>query len=215
MNNLRLIYSAVRGELAEGIEAMIEPIARAGTAAIIKTADQIKLQGNQAIRAAGFSMKWANALKVNTYPKTGISVRAALLAYHKISYAGIFDLGSETSATIHGKPYLWIPVPGLPKQVGGKRMTPRVYEQNIGPLKSAQGRRGPLLVGSVKVTKRNRNAPPISLSRLRAGASGGPGTVSVPLFFAVRTATLRKRFNLERIFDRAADNLPALYDSLV
>jgi len=88
MPDLRLVYSAVKGEWAEAMRQKYLPVAMAATQAVGDVALQVKTQGRSAIAAAGFSRRWQNALRVNVYPEKGrVSVDAAAFIYHKIPYA--------------------------------------------------------------------------------------------------------------------------------
>ncbi len=201
---LKLVYAALQGDLDKALKAMYDPIARAAAGAINDAATQIKTEGRARIGAAGFSSKWQNALRVNVYPQKGVSAGAALLAFHKIPYAGVFETGAE----IRGKPLLWIPFPGTPARVGGRKLSPRVYVQTVGPLtliKSQKGR--PLLAGPIS----GRAGTKITLAKLRRGTRG-EGTVRLqPIFFGVPSVHIRQRFGLQQVFDKAASGLGAGY----
>lgn len=205
--SLQLVYSAVRGEFDQAIRQIYSPIAIAATGAIKDAGDQIKSSGRANIAAAGFSRKWQNALRVNLYPPRGASADAALLAFHKIPYAGVF----ETGATIHGKPLLWIPVSGAPARIGGRKLTPQSFNQLIGPLVSLRSRRGtPILAGQIS----GKSGGKITLAKLRRGRrgeGGRTGTRLQPIFVGIRAAHLRQRFQLQSVFKKAADGLGAGY----
>ena len=125
----------------------------------------------------GSGTRFANALRLNVYPKKGTSLRAAALIWHKIPYAGVFEEG----ATIRGRPTLWLPLPSTPQKYGRYRLTPERYTKEIGPLQYVKRPgKSPLLFAKVKSTKSGKPGKP-SLSRLKAGARGagqdhlGPG----------------------------------------
>lgn len=216
MASLKLVISSAKGEYEKAFRAIQEPIAAAASGAIRDAADQIKRDGRSAIGAAGFSAKWQNAFQVRTYPSKP-SMGAAAFAYHKIPYAGIFARGGK----IEGSPYLWLPIGNLPGRVGGKRLTPRVYEQNIGPLHPViRSGRPPLLAA---YTRGKPGARP-TLSRLRAGGAlarlgvrqtkgvhGTAGVVSVPVFVGIKSVNLKKRFDLDPVYERARAGLTAGY----
>lgn len=206
---LNLVYSAIRGELEQAFAKMIQPIAKAATGAIKDTADQVKKEGRANIAAGGFSSKWQNALRVNTYPTSGVSVNSAAFVYHKIPYAGIFEKGG----TISGKPLLWIPLTGTPARIAGRRFSPRAYRASVGPLVPMKSRRGRPLLGA-PVT--GRAGTKITLARLRRGQRAASGSIAAdthlePIFIGLPAVHIRQRFNLQQVFDRAAGGLGAAY----
>jgi hypothetical protein len=205
MPPLRLVYTAVKGELGDALAGMQKPIAVAATGAMKDAAAQIKTRGRANIAAAGFSSKWQNALQVNVYPQHGVALDPALWAYHKIKYAGVF----ETGAVITGKPFLWLPIAALPSKIGSSRMTPRLYQQIVGPLRSIRvPGKAPMLVGPVRGGQAGSQ---LTLSKLRAGVRGGKGVETMPLFIGIRSVTERPRFGLQAVFDTAASGLAAGY----
>lgn len=206
----RLNYSYRSGEFAAAMASIKDPIGFAGKAAISEAADIVKREGRADIAAAGFSKRWQNALRVNIYPKRGVSIDAAALIYHKIQYAGVFEEG----ALIKGSPYLWLPLPDAPKGRGGGRMPASQYRQRIGqPLYSIK-RPGkpPLLGANIRATKA-RSQKGISLSQLKRGRNpGGRGEVRlVPLYIGVPKVDIKQKFHIGDIIDRAAAKLGELY----
>jgi hypothetical protein len=211
MASLRLVVSAVKGQFTDAIQAMYQPIAVAATAAIHDAGALVLRDGRAAIASGGFGPKWQRTLKVNYYPGRAVSAKPALLAYHKIPYAGVF----ETGARIGGSPLLWLPLGSLPAKIGGRRMTPRNYAAAVGPLHSirAPGRR-PMLAGYMPLGKRGPGK--ITLPKLRAGARASrngrtAGLVSVPLFVGVTQVQLHKHFDLQAVFEAARASLGPAY----
>lgn len=198
------------GELAEAFRSMKDPMAAAGSAAIAEAADIVKREGRADIASAGFSQRWQNALRADVYPRRGrVSMNAAAMIWHKIQYAGVFEEG----ATIVGRPRLWLPLSWAPKKIGRRRMTPALYVRQVGPLfPLKRPGRPPLLAGKMAVSQRRRvaNAGTVSLSSLRRGAAGAPSRL-VPLFIGVDRVTIRDKFSIREITERAAARLAALY----
>lgn len=88
----------------------------------------------------------------------------------------------ERGVTISGRPLLWLPI-----------------EQNL-----PRGIHSPKQYGQKLVSVNIAGKPPLlfdAFNRLRG-----------PLFFGVRTVTLRKRFDLYRIFARAAEQMREFYE---
>lgn len=205
MAGLRLVYSAVKGELGQALQAFSVPIAAAATGAIKDAAAQIKTQGRAAIASGGFGQKWQNALRIEVYPKSGTSINAAALAHHKIPYAGIF----ETGGTIAGKPLLWVPLTGTPARIAGMRFTPRLFTSLIGPLVLIKrpGKR-PLLASPIS----GRPTSKITVARFRRGQQGLGKNISLqPIFVGVPSVQIRKKFDLQAVFLSAQSSLPTFY----
>lgn len=203
---LRLVYSAVQGELDQALRAIYQPIAAAATGAIKDAAAQIKTEGRAALGAAGLGQKWQNALRVEIYPKSGVSANAAALAHHNIPYAGVFETGADVS----GKPLLWIPLSGSPARVAGRRLTPRTFAQTVGPLVAIKSKTGlPLLASPIAG---GRPGSKVTVARLRKGQRGPAGGRALPvtlqpIFFGIPVIHQRQRFNLQAVFDRAQAGL--------
>lgn len=208
---LRLIFAASRGQFKRAMEEIYEPIAEAGTLAMVDAATIIKADGRSDIASAGFGKRWQNTFRADVFPKRGFSANAAALIYHKIPYADIF----ETGGMIRGKPIMWIPLRDTPKKLGRNRMTADVFRQQIGPLSYIKRPGGPpLLAGKVSMSKRAAASgayPKPTLGNLRKGAAGLGTVRPVPLFVGADTVTLRDRFSLREIIERARRRLPELY----
>jgi hypothetical protein len=217
--SLQLVWAATTGQWSAAMQAMEYPIASAATGGMRQTIDQVKAKGRSAIAAAGFGTKWQNALQAKTYPSTGISMEPAGWIYHKIAYAGIFEDG----ARIAGSPYLWLPTRGIPATIGGKRMTPRNFIAQIGPLHSVRAAGKPPMLAAY-MQAGGRSIGKVTLAKLRAGSAlgrlgvrsrrggfGGRGVVSVPVFIGVSMVNIRARFNLRPIFRQAAADIGSAY----
>ena len=137
-------------------------------------------------------------------------MRAAALIYHKVPYARVFEEG----AVIHGKPYLWLPLPNAPFGAGGRRIPPSKFRAQTGSPLYTIRRPGkpPMLGANVRMTGA-RAGKTISLSLLRRGRNpGGRGTVHlVPLYVGIDAASIPKRFGVIAAIQRAAARLPELY----
>ena len=210
----RLILSTITGQLEEALLELQRPMAEAATLALREAATSAKAQGRAEIAGAGFSKKWQNAFRVDAFPRRGkVSIDAAAYMFHKIPYAEVF----QTGATIRGKPVLWAPLERTPKRIARKRITPELYQAQIGPLVYLGGRGGrPLLAARAALSRAasRRAEPKITLAALRRGAAGGtPTTVlrTVPLFVGLRSAKIPKKFDVLAVMARAADRLAELY----
>lgn len=204
----------------------------AATRTMRAAGDALKSEGRANIRSGGLSAKFANAWRVNVYPKSGNSLEASVYGWHNIVYSGIF----ETGGVIRGKRgLLWLPLPTVPK-VGKKIARPR----DLSGVKlfsiNTPGKR-PLLAAKIRSAGANKNSRirgQVSLPTLRAGtdaekirktsrlkgkARGGvkasnasANAVTVPLFQGVPAVTLRKRFDLAGVTRQIAGRVPELYE---
>lgn len=215
---LSMVYKAVRGEFKKSVAALEKPIARAATAAAKEVGDTyIKPHMRAAIGRAGFSQKWQNAARVNYYPKRGTSINAQIWAYHKIGYAGVFEDG----AFIKGDPILWLPITATaPPRIGTHKTTPDNFIKYIGPLHSVKiAGKPPMLAAymqgkagsKVTMTKLRRGSALSRLGVRRRRSAAGKALVSVPIFFGVRSTTIKARFNLQAVFKAGAAKLAPAY----
>jgi Family of unknown function (DUF6441) len=199
---MRIVHKVI-GDIEKAFRALQQPMAEAGTKAIDRIGVDVKTRGRAAIGAAGFSVRWQNALRMTRYPRRGVSIDAALWIFHKIPYADVFESG----ATIHGQPYLWIPTPQTPEKIGRFKVTPKRYSERIGPLQFVHpSGKPPLLIAKYRGGRRSGR---LSRSGLQRGAE--IGGESVVLFIGVPTVKLRRRFQLHRVFEDAANRLGQYY----
>lgn len=183
---MKLKVDIDRSDLAKDIKA---PIAAATAETMRQGASLLLKRGRANIAAAGFSSKWQAAWKVNVFANEG-TLSPAIFGHHTIPFSNVFEKG----ARIAGKPLLWLPLPNIPKFLGGKRTTPELWVRVVGPLASVRRHSGgkPLLVGKLPGTQEN-----------------------VPLFVGVPAVKIGKRFDLARVGESVSDDLPAIFDNLL
>lgn len=207
---LKFSFEQIEGSFGGLLDGYFDPIKEAATGAMKDVSDLAKTRGRDEIARAGFSKRWQNTLRNDTFPRRGFSADAAAWLYHRIPYAGVFEEG----ATIRGRPRLWVPLSSTPKLGRNKRLTPQNFARDMGKLVPMTNARQPLLGAKLAVTKAAaRRGPPykVTKSALRRGASGQGIIRTVPVFAGVDTVQIRKKFDLERAFRGAADRLPQLY----
>jgi hypothetical protein len=191
----RVTFGYINGSFAKAFAEDYTRMATAATQAVTEVAEEAKAKGRASIAAAGFSTKWQNALHSEVFPKTGVSLNAAAIIFHKIPYSGIFEDGG----TISGDPLLWLPIEAnLPARSGLRAWTPAAYARQFGPLVSVNipGRR-PLLFAARSATGRRRGA--------------GFRQTPKPLFVGIDAVTIAKKFNITQIVRDAAARLPDVY----
>jgi len=188
------IVARMRAEVAAGQKAVSTTMAQAG--ASLKSAWRGQITG------AGLGQRLANTIWSQTYPKGRNSLDAAALVW---SNAPVIIGAHETGPLIRSASGFWlaIPLPAAGKALGGKRVTPGMWEQKTGlKLRFVYRRRGPslLVADAVRLTTRGQAAASKSKT--------GRGQVTAPIFILVRQVKLPKRLNLARDAERAQAAIP-------
>lgn len=99
--------------------------------------------------------------------------------------------------------WLAIPLPAAGKALGGKRITPSMWEQRTGlRLRFVFRSRGPSLLVADAVRLNTRGQAAVSKSKT------GRGQVTAPIFLLVRQVKLPKRLDLARDAERAQAAIP-------
>jgi len=207
---MKVIYTAIRGEMEKEFNRLSKPIAKAATATIREAARLVKKEFKTEFSGAGFSARTANAGRASIKPKTGDSINCSATFFLKPAYLSVFEKG----ATIHGKPLLWLPLDGVPIGDRGRQLSPKQYIQRIGPLHSSRrGSSKPLLFGKgTGATIRRATSKAVSFRKNKTTRAGQfRGAVNVPLFVGVPFVKIPKRVNLAGIVKRAGDNIGKLY----
>lgn len=201
-----------RGKYAKDVRDFEQPIARAVTKVFRTAAKEIEREGRQRIAAGGLSRRFISGFRVFAFPRRQFSMRPEIKGTHRIGFINIF----ETGGTIHGRPLLWIPLKSAPAKIGGKRITPRLYISQVGPLISIQ-RPGkpPLLAG--QALRAPAAGRPASLTTLKTGARRaasrrGRRPIAVPLFVGARQTRIPKRLNVSPVYDKARAEMAGRFD---
>lgn len=183
---------------------------RAITAAVMtafrETGKSIASVGRADIRAGGFTTRWQRGLTARVLPLRAPRQLAAadvrIKVRHKLPFIAVFENG----ATIRGKPFLWLPLSGVPQKLGGKRMTPRLFSAQIGKLAYVKRPgKAPLLVGPAKGVRGGR----VGHAALRRGAAHGGQ--NVPIFVGVKLVHLHKRIHTTEIVQNEASMIAGRY----
>lgn len=208
-----VVQGGTPGEFLDGMKREIEITARASTATAKQLAAEIKQGGRGVIGIAGLSKKVQNAFRVNYYPVSTVSIEPSVFAYSAIKYFNIFAEGG----TIKGhRGLMWISLPTIPRMSGGRRMTPRLFEQTVGPLQYFRRPGGrPLLMA--RALRKSRVGKRVALSTLRRGATAakqGRTTNWVPAFVGIPSLTLRRRVNIDPVIEAALNRAQANFASL-
>jgi hypothetical protein len=209
------LKAAIEGNLLEIAKAEVKAGEEAAQAAIATVSGLGKQRLRDQVTGAGMGQRLGNAWRNDVYPKRGASLNAAALVWTKAPViVDAFNRGVEISAA--GGGWLAIPTDAVPRSimaaVGGdqarrKRSTPELIEQAMGiklRFVPPNGRRPALLVmDDAALTK---------AGRARGAAKGkiAKGHVTtVVMFILVKQVRLPKRFDIARVENQMADELPA------
>ena len=201
--SFRLALKVISGDYPKMMQDAQRRMAVAATAAMKDVGNLAKSQARASIAAGGFGSKWQNALRVDVYPTGASSLKPAAFVYHKIPYAAVFQDG----ATIAGKPMLWIPL------FKGRRLTPRQFEQQVGPLSLIKRPGKPPILATIIRTTDKKLGKGASLALFKRGfdqKTAGTGHI-VPAFVGVPTVTDPQKFDVKSAVSSAADQFGELY----
>ena len=188
------LVALMRAEVAAGQKAVSTTMTQAG--ASLKSAWRTQITG------AGLGQRLANTIRSQTYPKGRNSLDAAALVW---SNAPVIIGAHDTGPLIRSGNGFWlaIPLPAAGKALGGKRITPGMWEQKTGlRLRFVYRSRGPSLLVADAVRLNTRGQAAVSKSKT------GKGQVTAPIFLLVRQVKLPKRLDLARDAERALAAIP-------
>lgn len=189
------LVALMREEVKAGLKAVSATMAQAGAS--------LKSAWRAQITRAGLGQRLANSIRSQTYPKGRNSLDAAALVW---SNAPVIVGAHETGPLIRSAKGFWlaIPLPAAGKALGGKRMTPALWEKKTGMrLRFVYRRRGPSLLVADAVRLNTKGQAAVSKSKT------GRGQVTAPIFVLVRQVKLPKRLDLARDAERAQASIPA------
>ena len=194
--DLRAIYGT---SLAEGKRAVQKGVSIAGGG--------LQSDWRGQIAGAGLGSRLQRTIRKRVYPEGRNSLRAATLVW---SNAGKIVDAFERGVTIRSNDgfYLAIPLPAAGKQVGGKRITPGLWERKTGRRLQFVYRKGkpPLLVDTGTVA---RAAPRVAFGEKQRERRGFKNR-SIPIFVLKPTVKLPKKLSLRATATAAQNRLPEL-----
>ena len=188
------LVALMRAEVAAGQKAVSTTMTQAGAS--------LKSSWRAQITGAGLGQRLANTIRSQTYPKGRNSLDAAALVW---SNAPVIIGAHDTGQMIRSGSGFWlaIPLPAAGKAMGGKRITPGMWEQKTGlRLRFVYRSRGPSLLVADAVRLNTRGQAAVSKSKT------GKGQVTAPIFLLVRQVKLPKRLDLARDAERALAAIP-------
>ena len=194
--DLRAIYGT---SLAEGKRAVQRGVSIAG--------GDVQGDWRGQIAGAGLGSRLQRTIRKKVYPEGRNSLRAATLVW---SNAGKIVDAFERGVTIRSENgfYLAIPLPAAGTQVGGKRITPGLWEKKTGRRLQFVFRKGkpPLLVDTGTVT---RAAPRVAFGERQRERRGFKNR-SIPIFVLKPSVKLPKKLSLMATANAAQARLPEL-----
>jgi hypothetical protein len=188
------IVAMMRAEVAAGQKAVSVTMAQAGAS--------LKSSWRGQITGAGLGQRLANTIRSQTYPKGRNSLDAAALVW---SNAPVIIGAHDAGPLIQSASGFWlaIPLPAAGKALGGRRITPGMWEKKTGlRLRFVYRRRGPSLLVADAVRLNTRGQAAVSKSKT------GRGQVTAPIFLLVRQVKVAKRLDLARDAERAQAAIP-------
>ena len=183
------LVALMRAEVAAGQKAVSTTMTQAGAS--------LKSAWRAQITSAGLGQRLANTIRSQIYPKGRNSLDAAALVW---SNAPVIIGAHDTGPLIRSGSGFWlaIPLPAAGKAMGGKRITPGMWEQKTGlRLRFVYRSRGPSLLVADAVRLNTRGQAAVSKSKT------GRSQVTAPIFLLVRQVKLPKRLDLARDAERA------------
>ena len=188
------LVALMRAEVGAGQKAVSITMTEAGAG--------LKSAWRAQITSAGLGQRLANTIRSQTYPKGRNSLDAAALVW---SNAPVIIGAHDTGPLIRSGNGFWlaIPLPAAGKAMGGKRITPGMWEQKTGlRLRFVYRNRGPSLLVADAVRLNTRGQAAVSKSKT------GRGQVTAPIFLLVQQVKLPKRLDLARDAERALAAIP-------
>ena len=187
------LVALMRAEIAAGEKAVSAAMRTAGS--------DLKSAWRAQITGAGLGTRLGNSIRLATYPKASDSLNAAALVW---SNAPVIIGAHDTGPLIRSSDGFWlaIPTPAAGKSTRGGRITPGDWQRRTGlRLRFIYRRRGPsLLVAEGRLNSKGR--------AVASKSKTGRGVATVPIFLLVPQVGLRKRLDLARDAERAAEGMP-------
>lgn len=125
------LKTSLTGNLAEILDKELKNAEIAVTRGISTATSQLKDAMRKQVKSARLGSRLAYTWRGDVFPKSKNSLRAVGIIYSK---ADKIMQSFEYGLVIKGKDGFWlaIPTPAIPKKIGGKKITPALYEKMKG-----------------------------------------------------------------------------------
>jgi hypothetical protein len=215
---VRIVTKADAGQWLKATNEYERIIAKAATQAMRDVGKLAVKNGRAVMAGAGFSSDFQRMLRVINKPASGYVLNPSEYIHSLVNYADVF----ETGKTITGSKFLWLPLPNVPPNPGSgvkfggivrrDHMTPSQYIRKVGPLVFMR-RPGRLPMLGAVVEKGGKPTRRRLRQTFLKGAFGEArrATVTIPMFVAVTSVTIPKKFDLKGAFQDAFDHLDEFY----
>jgi hypothetical protein len=206
---VRIVTKADAGQWLKATNEYERIIAKAATQAMRDVGKLAVKNGRAVMAEAGFSGKFQRTLRAINRPASGYVLNPSEYVHSTINYSDIF----ETGKTITGSPFLWLPLPNVPRSAERAHMTPSQFVRFVGPLVTMR-RPGRLPMLGARVETGGRP----TLKRLRRTQTHrvnlgerAPASVVIPMFVCVPSVTIPPKFDLKKAWQEAFDHLDEFY----
>ena len=220
---MKLVSRAEPGQWEKATTGYERIMAKAATLGMRQIGKLAEAKARQTIAAAGFTSNVQRTMKALNKPASGYVLNPAVWLHSTVNYLDVF----ETGRTITGSPYLWLPLPNVPPNTGSgtkfgglisrPHMTPSQYIRKVGPLVTMRRPNGLPMLGAVVEgpdTRPSRKRLRQTFLKRRFGEKTRPTHV-VPMFIAVTSITIPKKFDTEAAVEDAMKGLADAYNEII
>ena len=220
---MKLVVDAEGGQWEKATTEYERIMATAATKAMRQIGKLAEKAARQAVGAAGFTSNVQRTIQALNKPPSGYVLNPRVWLHSTVNYLDVF----ETGRTITGSPYLWLPLPNVPPNtgsgtkfgglIGRPHMTPSQYIRKVGPLITMRRPNGLPMLGAIVEgpgTRPSRGRLRRTFLKQRFGEATRKTHV-VPMFIAVTSITIPKKFDTEQAAKTAVDGLEKAYNEFV
>lgn len=202
---MKFVIKAPAGQASDSALKLANRMATGLTSAMRDVAKIAVAKGRQSIAGSGLGPRWVRSLRSRISPRSGVSFNPSAFIHSTINYSDVFEHGR----VIQGKPFLWLPLPSVPKSKG-RQLTPKQYVRQFGPLRTiSRPGKAPMLGAAVRVNVRPGRK--VSRRALSGTISKRASSVIVPLYVGIALVTLPKKFDVHGAVEEAFEQFGDIY----
>ncbi|WP_417741501.1 DUF6441 family protein [Salipiger sp.] len=194
------LEAALEGNLVDFMAEELDLAERAVTSGVHGRADRLKAALRQDVISGGLGRRLARSWQSKNYPEHGASIGAASSIFTKAPHLiEAFDSGMVVKAA-QGR-FLAVPTPSAPKLgTDRKRIRPSTFpEHRFGPLRFVYRPGKVSLLVADNQRARKGKAGGYALSKSKKALRTGQGLHTVPMFWLIPQARLRRRLNVDAV----------------